>query len=169
MPQTVAIWEQLVQEIKSLIQSFLPNTDLFAELTPDQVWDQIAENVKVVQYPAILLTIEGLKEQFTHLDEDNDAVTRPILVAIVDTNDPDYVEPRAKYLLWRQSLLRAFQLGPQQGKVPISGPITVTVDKCDIDLNPVVDRSAKYFQFFRSGFLLKYRCIEPRGIAPVQV
>lgn len=159
---TTAVNERLILACKSLIVSLLPDTDLFPDLATTSVVDQIVENVKPIGFPAILVTIEGVLERYEARDtETYDAVTRPVVIAIVDSNDQDYVEPRGKYLLWRQSLIRAFRKTLSLSAIRDTVPEAV---KCDVDPKVVVDLALPNYQFYKSGFTLNYRCIEPRGL-----
>lgn len=160
-----AVWERLVQADKALVKAQLPNSTLFPGLTAAQVWDQIQQNVDPVQMPAVLITVEGLKSAYEAISEDQDAVTRPVLICVVDRNDPKYVGPRAKYLQWNESLIRIFRLGVQQGSILHQVQESVPeATACWLDPNPVIEPTGKLYQFFKTGFALRYRCLEPRGI-----
>ncbi len=161
-----AVWERLIQADKALIQGLLPNNTLFPDLEAGQVWDQIEENMDVVQMPAILITVEGLKPEFEAISEDQDAVTRRVLIAIVDRSDLKFTPPRPQYLQWNESLLRIFRLGPQQGnRVDLQVQEAVPEATASwLEPNPVIDPTSKVYQLMKTGFVIRYRCLERRGI-----
>ena len=160
---TAAVEERLIQASKTLIQKLLPDPVHFPGLVSAQVYDQIEENPDPTLFPAILLSIEGVRETYECIDEVNDAVMRPLVVAIVARNDPKWVQFRPQALLWRQNLIRVFRLGTGQGNIPIL-PTVPEVVGCWLEPNPVIDPTSKLYQYFRTGFLLKFRCVEPRGV-----
>jgi|ERR1700722_18761199 len=166
MPVTpsLSVHERLILADKALIQSLLPNQTLFPDLTAQWVLDQIIENQDVVQAPGVLVSCEGCKVTYEAIDEFNDAVMRQVLIAVVARNDPKYVAFRPKFMLWEQSLMKVFRLGPTQGLNPVLATVP-EVSACWMDPQPVIDKTSKVYQNFRGGFLLKYRCIEPRGVA----
>lgn len=159
-----AVHERLVKACQALVKALLPNATLFPGLTPGQVLDQLQENPAVAQFPAVLFSVEGQRETYEAVDYFDDAVTRPVLAAVVDRNDPTYTPPRGKYLQWRQGLLRAFRVDPAQFQLAIQSLVPEATG-LKIDPDPLVDRESKVYQYFRSGVLLKFRCIEPRGVA----
>lgn len=160
----LAVHERLILAGKGLIQSLLPAPTLFPDLTATQVWDQIVENPAVTGMPAILITIEGVKCSYEAIDYVSDAVMRPVVYAVIDTSDELYTPARPKHLKWAESLARVFRLGPTQGQNPILNTVP-EVTAAWLEMNPVIDKNVSYYQYFKTGFVIRYRCIEARGIA----
>jgi hypothetical protein len=161
--QTLAVEERLIQASKLLVQTLLPDPIRFPNLTVAQVWDQIDENVAPVGMPAIVFTLEGCKERYEVIDENTDHVWRQLICAVVDRNDPYFTANRPNELLWRQNLIRVFRLNTGQGNLAILPNVPEVVGVW-MEPQVVLDRTSKLYQYFRSGFLLKFLCREVRGV-----
>jgi hypothetical protein len=159
----IAVHERLILAVKALAQAALKdNPDLFPDITDAMLWDQITENFDPVALPVVLITIEGLSATYKAIDEFSDEVYRPVGVVIADRNDPHYTPHRGKYLLWDESLTRAFRWPVIKNGIQAAVP---ECSGCWMEPKPVFDaRGASLFRW-QHGMTLKFRCIEPRGVA----
>ncbi len=158
---TLAIHEQLIEQNLTLLTDQLPNDDDFPGLTAAQVWQDMPANVPSVTWPGIVFTVVGVSEEYEAIDETSDAVERPVVCAIVNRTEPRYPESRPNFLLWRQSLVRLFRLQTIRSLVP-------EVSGVWVDTDTIIDEASIPRQYFVSGFVLRHRCVEPRGI-PAQM
>jgi len=158
----VAVSEKLILASQALtIASVQQNPTLFPYLSAAQVWDQIKENPEPVDFPAVLFSTEGVSETYEAIDEYNDAVTRPLVCAILDRDDLRDPSRRPVYSGWRESLIRVFRWPPNTNMILAQCP---TVTACKVRPGVIVDRSASFLQLMRTGFTLEFRSIEPRGV-----
>ena len=89
--------------------------------------------------------------------------TRPIMVELHDTGSVYEAVRRAKWLLWRQTLLRAFLQPPliESIKAGLNGTAAVPeLAELEIDLHPVIDPMKPEYQKIRSGFILNWKTSE---------
>jgi hypothetical protein len=110
---------------------------------------------QAVKLPAVLITLEGEREQYRPTVNARDDLGYPLRVQVCDRNDGDYVRPRAKYLRWRQTLMRGLRYQRLAG-VP-------EVYTCTPEPGLVVDPHLPSYQYFVSGFVLRCWSREVRG------
>jgi hypothetical protein len=157
-----AVQERLIQAVQALIVSLLPNETYLPNLTAAQVLDLVPSNVQDTLFPCIFVGVYDEQERFEARDTQTfDYVFRPVLVAFLNKQDPRYPTERPPFLLWRESLMRS--LRPTLSISPIQQTVPEAV-ACVIEPRAIIDKGNVISQYFDSGFLLVFRCVEQRGL-----
>jgi hypothetical protein len=154
----VAVHERCLRAVLARVKGLCPlagTADSPASLPAGNVYDQLLPNDKLVKLPAVLITLEGEREQYRPTVNARDDLGYPLRVQVCDRNDGDYVRPRAKYLRWRQTLMRGLRYQRLAG-VP-------EVYTCTPEPGLVVDPHLPSYQYFVSGFVLRCWSREVRG------
>ena len=160
-----AVQERLTLACTNLIAGLLPSS-LLPGLRPDRVYAQMLPNDNPVWFPGVLVTMEGQAEELdTYLSEGVDAVWRPMVIATLDRSDEDYLKNRGQHLLWRESLMRIFRKPVKSSGIRVTVPETLMSKLVpEFIVDQAMAQSGAY-QLFRTAFVVRFWCLEPRGLA----
>ncbi len=107
---TLAVKSRLQNAVVARIQQLVMAQNLNAN-----VYGFIAEDLRTIIFPAILVTWADISDSDDGGLNDLDDIGYSFRVRIVDRNSENYQAPRDKYLLWRQQLMRALRNQRQTG------------------------------------------------------
>lgn len=111
---------------------------------------------KNMHLPAIALTPTDTEQILTTGTNAKDDISHPVVCQIVDRNSKDYVAKLPTYLRWRERIIRFF-IHQRLSGVP-------ECYTCDIVPEVIFDQQLRDFQYMVSGFVLRFRCREVRGV-----
>jgi hypothetical protein len=108
--------------------------------------------------PCILISTIGT-EQVTTPIQQRDDVVYPLLISILAVDDQDLVSNHDKYLLWRQTIRRAFT------NVPLANINATDVAhyNCTVTPGSIVAPREFWKNIWHSGMIVRAICREPRG------
>lgn len=148
---TEAVLERCLDAVKARLEGLVMAGQLNA-----RVYDQTVLNDKVVQYPAVILSLEQEVEQQPGILTGRDDIGYGIRLAVVDRIDADYTAKRATLLMWRQQIFRALR---QQRLAGVT-----EVYQVKIEPGPVVDwNAAQGYQYHVSSMVVRCLSREIRG------
>lgn len=121
-----------------------------------KIYEQIVPDESNVKYPCTIVTTDGLQETEQQVMNNRDDVGHPVKVMFCDRHDKLDPEKLPTYERWRELGQRCFRSGGLAG-VP-------EILICSIENYVIVDPNVRIFQRMVSGFTVRARCREPRGI-----
>ncbi len=152
------VHERIVLAVVSRLQSLtLAGT---ADSTPDipgsRIYDQMLPAEDLVQFPCVLATIEGEKEQLRLVVMGRDDYGYPVRVQICDRADQNASLARGKYLNWRHQCMEAL--------ISQRLPGVSEVQDCVIEPATIIDPRLPSYKYMVSGFVARFFARRPRGL-----
>jgi hypothetical protein len=156
---TGVICNRLIVNLVSFIQGLnLQGTPGVTGNIGSNVYAQWESEGLNIQLPAVIVTTQGMTEEEGDSSFEEDYVTYPILILVVDHAHPAFQEALADYLRWRHDIARnlrglvAYPLLPDCPELH------------DVRLRnlPIADERIPYRQYVRSGFIALCHTNEPR-------
>lgn len=147
--------DALAARISGLTMAGASDTAGTASYPNARVYKQVLPQEGLVQYPCVLLTLEGESESQEGTTTNKDDIGYPIQVAVVDRADSLQPTRRKLWLKWRQQVFRAIR---NQRLAGVTESLIVKVTP-----RLVFDPRLPSYQVVILGFLARCLCRETRG------
>ncbi len=121
-----------------------------------RVYDQMLPAEDVIQFPCVLVTIEGERETIRPATNLRGDWGYPVRAQICDRADNNEKLPRGKYLKWREQIALAFEEQRLPG--------VTEVFNCLIEPAVIVDPKLPSYKYFVSGLTLRFIARRARGL-----
>jgi hypothetical protein len=155
---TDAVYERILTGVLSRIQGLALDGVANANIVIRKVaWDRDTGSGKAYAYPSIQLS-PGVRETINSLagTNDKDDIGYPVLVSILDLDNQNQTTNRARNLLWREKIVKAFRNQRLPG--------VTEVFNCVVEPNAVVHAENWLNQNLWTSFVvLRFTSREARG------
>ena len=159
MPATGVVPVRLENDLVSLIQGMglLGDSGVTGDIGQN-VYKQWESEGLNIQLPAVIVTMQGMTEEEGDSSFEEDYVTYPLLVIIVDHARPAFQAANDVYQRWRHDIMRTL-------RGLVAYPLFPNVPELhDVRMRPlpVADDRIPFRQYARTGFIALCHTNEPR-------